>query len=203
MSDEGWIGWVTASLLVVVAAWAATRPPGGPARRLSGPSGADRGGPDGPPPVAPLPDHLLGEVAAALIEAGSPPAGALRHLGLSLAAVSDPRAEVWLRAGAALLHTPSAGGIPGSATGPVAGHDAMAAAVTGALLLAGRSGLPPADVVRECASAERRARAERSARHLARLPVLLVLPLGLCLLPASALLGVAPVVIGLLTELRL
>jgi len=87
--------------------------------------------------------------------------------------------------------------------GPSAGGaEALIGGVVGALLLAARSGLPPADVVRECAHTARRSRAEHTSRRLGRLPVLLVLPLGLCLLPASALLGIAPVVLGLLTQLR-
>jgi tight adherence protein B len=73
--------------------------------------------------------------------------------------------------------------------------------VSEALALAARSGLPPGDLIRDCARDLRRARSVRVGRRLARLSVVLVLPMGLCLLPAAVLLGVAPVVLGLLGQI--
>lgn len=196
-------------------------------RRISRlrPTGPDPAGAAGARPVRPperaepLPDHLLGDVVAALIDAGSPPAQALRHLGRVLLAAGDPRAQAWLRVADLMVST--------AAPAPPEAHrhaphrhaphrhaprrhtphrhppGPLVGAVADALLLAARSGLPPAAVVRGCAQAQRRSQAEWSARRTARLPVLLVLPLGLCLLPASVVLGIAPVVLGLLEQLRL
>jgi hypothetical protein len=171
----------------------------------------------------PIPDHLLGEVVAALIDAGAPPSTALERVSVELDRLHDPRATAWAVAdvlghgtvlddgavldggavlgdGAVLGHgtrTRAAGG----AKGRHGDHERFVAGIAEAVALAGRSGLPPGDLIRDCARGARRDRAERSARRLGRLPVLLVLPMGLCLLPAAVLLGVAPVVLGLLAGL--
>ncbi|NAZ75794.1 type II secretion system protein, partial [Kineococcus sp. T13] len=70
-----------------------------------------------------------------------------------------------------------------------------------ALLLSARTGAPAASLLVSAAAsarAERRWAAEAAA---ARLSALLVLPLGLCTLPAFLLLGVVPVVLTLAGEL--
>jgi tight adherence protein B len=64
--------------------------------------------------------------------------------------------------------------------------------------MAASAGLPPAGLARAAASDLRRGRAAAQSRAAQRLAVLLVLPGGLCLLPAFMALGVAPLVIDLL-----
>jgi hypothetical protein len=66
------------------------------------------------------------------------------------------------------------------------------------LLLARDAGVPPADVLVSAAADERRRRADRRRLAAARLGVQVVLPTGLCLLPAFALLTVVPMVVALL-----
>lgn len=70
--------------------------------------------------------------------------------------------------------------------------------VTAALALAQRSGLAPAGLVRAAAAQRRRARTAARTVAAQRLSVLVVLPMGLCLLPAFLLLTVAPFVLALL-----
>jgi tight adherence protein B len=67
-----------------------------------------------------------------------------------------------------------------------------------AVRLAVTAGLPPAALVRRAAAEERRRAAAVRQRAIRRLEVLLVLPVGLCLLPAFVLLGIVPVVVDLL-----
>jgi tight adherence protein B len=61
------------------------------------------------------------------------------------------------------------------------------------------AGLPPAALVRRAAVEERRRAAAVRQRAVRRLEVLMVLPVGLCLLPAFVLLGIVPVIVDLLT----
>jgi hypothetical protein len=71
-------------------------------------------------------------------------------------------------------------------------------AVRSTLALAERAGVPPAGLLRAAADRERSRRAAAARVAIRRLEVLLVVPAGVCLLPAFVLLGVAPVVIALL-----
>ena len=65
--------------------------------------------------------------------------------------------------------------------------------------LSERTGLPAAALLRARADDLRRARDAAHGRAVRRLAVLLVLPMGLCLLPAFVLLGVVPVLLDLLS----
>jgi hypothetical protein len=67
-----------------------------------------------------------------------------------------------------------------------------------ALDLASRTGLGPVPLVRTAATEARRRRTARQQVAARRLATLVVLPTGLCLLPAFVLLTVAPLVIDLL-----
>jgi tight adherence protein B len=67
-----------------------------------------------------------------------------------------------------------------------------------ALLLARDAGVPPAGILVAAAEQERRRRADRRRLAAARLGVEVVLPTGLCLLPAFVLLTVVPMVVALL-----
>lgn len=63
------------------------------------------------------------------------------------------------------------------------------------------AGAAPVPVLRHLAARERRRRREAAREAAARLGVRLVLPLGLCLLPAFALLGIVPLVLSLGSQL--
>lgn len=68
-----------------------------------------------------------------------------------------------------------------------------------ALTLAGMAGVPPSALIRRAAADLRRDEAARLEAASARLGVHIVLPLGLCFLPAFALLTVVPVISSLAT----
>ncbi len=72
-------------------------------------------------------------------------------------------------------------------------------AVHDALRLASRTGLAPAGLVRAAAVEQRRAQASEHTLAARRLGVLVVLPVGLCLLPAFVLVTVVPMVLGLVS----
>ena len=80
---------------------------------------------------------------------------------------------------------------------PTAGR-AGSSCSTHALLLARDAGVPPAGDPVAAAEQERRRRADRRRLAAARLGVQVVLPTGLCLLPAFVLLTVVPMVVALL-----
>ncbi|MDJ1372372.1 type II secretion system F family protein [Gulosibacter molinativorax] len=64
--------------------------------------------------------------------------------------------------------------------------------------LAMRAGVPAADLLRSEATLERRRARTQAAKAAAQLEVGLMLPLGVCILPAFLALGVAPIVIAVL-----
>ncbi|MCS5735525.1 type II secretion system F family protein [Herbiconiux daphne] len=73
-------------------------------------------------------------------------------------------------------------------------------AVESVLSLAARAGAPPAELLRSEAARVRRDSVSAANRRAAALGVWLMIPLGLCVLPAFLLLAVAPVVIGVLSS---
>lgn len=73
------------------------------------------------------------------------------------------------------------------------GTDAGLAGVARALRPAWEDGVPPGALLRTAAEAARRERDARAAEAAARLGVRLVMPLGLCHLPAFVLVGLVPV----------
>ena len=78
--------------------------------------------------------------------------------------------------------------------------EADRAVVDSVLSLSRRAGVPAAALLRsESAEARRRARSD-GARRAATLSVTLMLPLGLCILPAFMLLGVAPLLIAVISS---
>ncbi|WP_380171064.1 type II secretion system F family protein [Kineococcus sp. DHX-1] len=146
--------------------------------------------PDGPPSVeAPLVADLL----AAAVTAGMPP-------GRALAAVLDAldeegfAAEPPLQRAAVRLSWGSGPDGPAAAFADDAGRwDELAEP----LLLSARTGAPVADLLRSAAASGRDRRRWEAEAAAARLSASLVLPLGLCTLPAFLLLGVVPVVLSL------
>jgi tight adherence protein B len=142
-----------------------------------------------------MPGPLVLDLIAAVVDGGGPPQAALRAVGSALQAVGDVRGEELLRAASRVSH-PSADGIP---VEPRASGSRPMTAVEDALLLAARSGLPPTALVRRAATQERRRSSAAQLRAIRRLEVLLVIPAGLCLLPAFVLLGIVPLVVDLIT----
>ncbi|RNI18309.1 type II secretion system F family protein [Flexivirga caeni] len=70
-----------------------------------------------------------------------------------------------------------------------------------AVALAGLAGVPPAGLLAGAAADLRRAEQRRIEEATGRLSVLVVIPLGLCFLPAFALLTVVPVIAALAGDL--
>lgn len=148
----------------------------------------------GPDPGRDVPITLVVDLVAAAVDAGTAPAAACL-------AVADA-----LRSTAV---SPAAGRAPGE--GDLAAdleRIAWGAAVRGPGLVefsavlkrAQRWGVAPGAMIRRCAQEERRRIATQSEAATNRLPVRLVLPAGLCLLPAALLLGVVPVVLDLVAR---
>jgi len=80
---------------------------------------------------------------------------------------------------------------------PIEGDRAV---IDSVLQLSRRAGVPAAALLRsEAAEARRRARSD-GARRAATLSVTLMLPLGLCILPAFMLLGVAPLMVAVISS---
>jgi hypothetical protein len=195
-----------------------------PAPRKSARSSSRRGR-RGRRTPSPIPSALLLELIAALLEAGAPPPTALRHLANALARVGDHRAthlealavdveQGVIVAGPNASHVrnpraPARGGLrPRRRTGrrrrrsrdvpfDSGSADPELDILREAMRMAGRAGLAPASLVRRAAAEERRRTGVARRRSIRRLEVLLVLPVGLCLLPAFVLLGIVPVVIDL------
>jgi tight adherence protein B len=82
---------------------------------------------------------------------------------------------------------------------PVPSGDAEGA-ITAVLELAVRAGVPAAELLRSEADQVRRAARSDGQRKAETLAVTLMLPLGLCVLPAFMLVGVAPLLLGVLAS---
>jgi hypothetical protein len=149
------------------------------------------------PAVSLMPDPLVLDLVAALVQGGASPRAALGAVGAALEAVDDPRGGALQRA-AVQVGLPSTDRSPATSAGPAPGTGRLTALLEEALWLAARSGLPPTTLIRRCAAEERRRQSATQMRAVRRLEVLLVVPAGLCLLPAFVLLGVVPVVLDLI-----
>jgi pilus assembly protein TadC len=139
---------------------------------------------------------LVLELLAACLAGGAPPAAAATA---STAAVQGPAGARLSGVAAAL----AVGSPPGRAWTTLGGGDPAdpLAPAARALARAAEGGAPVAAAMSGLAAearADARSRGEQAAR---RVGVLAVAPLGLCFLPAFVLLGVVPVVIGLVGPL--
>jgi len=177
---------------------AGVRPPArqGLARRLPHrPRGGSRG-------VEELPDGLIVDLVAAAVDAGAAPPAACRAV-----------AEALRLTDAAPGRRPADGGPPpsGGEGASLAGDlDRMASGLPpqavgllpmyDVIVRAARTGIAPAVLLRALAEEQRRAAEAHCEAATNRLPVLLVLPAGLCLLPAALLLGVVPMILDLLRD---
>ncbi|WP_406862285.1 type II secretion system F family protein [Streptomyces sp. HUAS MG47] len=136
---------------------------------------------------------LAADLLAACVSAGAGPGQAAEAVGRSL---DGP-------VGAALLRTAAElrlGGEPAEVWrrfGAIPGAEGLARC----LERAWSSGAPAADAVARLASGLRDAHGREAEIRAQRAQVLITAPVGLCFLPAFLALGVAPVVIGLLTGL--
>jgi hypothetical protein len=156
-----------------------------------------------------MPAPLVLDLIAAVVQSGAPPVAALRSVGASLSTAGDDRGADLLLAAGRLAHRPPAEADAGTALGPFdvdadlgtvdRGAERLIVTVEEALALAARSGLPPTGLVRRAAAEQRRRQISAQLKAIRRLEVLLVIPAGLCLLPAFVLLGVVPLVVKLIT----
>ncbi|MCQ1999670.1 type II secretion system F family protein [Arthrobacter zhaoxinii] len=157
---------------------------------------------------------LMLDLIAAMLEAGQPLSSALAILrdGVDQATSLDldrllqaldlgiPWDAAWqLSAGSAPAGTQPSGTEPGSRVGGVPTGQASALAALGpALRFTAVTGAPSAAVLHSQADALRRRRQTESRRRAAALGVRLVMPLGLCSLPAFVALTVVPLLMSLL-----
>jgi hypothetical protein len=137
-----------------------------------------------------LPGPVLLDLVAAVLQAGAPVTTALRVVAQAAAAQGDtPAGQELLRL--AERHDLALDGVGGSDVSWVAALDE-------ALLLARESGVAVAPLLAAAAAQERRRQAAAARAAAARLGVRVVLPTGLCLLPAFVLLTIVPLVLALL-----
>ena len=129
----------------------------------------------------------LNTVLRVLSEAAEPPLGAILRRVVTALELGAAWEQAWDLAG---RHgTPSGRSSPSSA-----------AALRHALAFAASSGAPSAQVLHAEAAQIRRRRAREAERRAAALGIHLVLPLGLCALPAFLCFTVVPLLLALLPE---
>ena len=175
---------MSAVVLVLVAALLAT-----PARRRRGRSGQDRAlHPLLEPSVG---SALLADLARIALVSGTSLPGALAAVGK---AVGGPDGADLVRVAALLSH-----GADWSVAWAGAGD--APSRLAGALEPCWRQGVAPAGPLVVLAETERDEAMRRAMTATARLGVRLVLPLGLCFLPAFLAIGVVPVVLSVASQL--
>jgi len=143
----------------------------------------------------PLPTPLCMELLAAVLSSGAAPDRALLALAHALEDTDDrsrTTAQGLRRLAAQLV---SGSHHPADPVPP--DEDRLLTAVRTTLVLSARSGLAAAELLLAAAERERLRRSIDARSAIRRLEVLLVIPAGVCLLPAFVLLGVVPVVIAL------
>lgn len=145
------------------------------------------------------------DLLAACLDAGMPIGAGLlavntiRRPGTAVHAHDPPDPLALLDGVAALLML---GTDPAKAWATVAHHGELAA-LAAAASRSSAGGTTLADAVRQHAVALRAAVADDAERSAGRAGVAMTAPLGLCFLPAFLCLGLAPVVVGLLSTLHL
>ncbi|MBF4994113.1 type II secretion system F family protein [Arthrobacter gandavensis] len=144
---------------------------------------------------------LMLDLSAAMFSAGRP----LGTVLLVLAETSDPPLGVVLRRVVTALELGAGWEQAWELGTRVDGREAREAAPAAAILrdalaFAASSGAPSAEVLHAQASQIRRRRARDAERRAAALGIQLVLPLGLCSLPAFLCVTVVPLLLALLPE---
>lgn len=144
----------------------------------------------GPAPTPPefVDAAILLDLTAALLRTGSGIEAALHRL-----AVTVPGAE-----SLAIVHRGLGAGAPWRQATAVVSDDEQLALFCQHLSFAYATGAPSAAMLRAAAEEARRQRRQEARRRAEELSVKMMLPLGLCFLPAFILLGVIPVIIGML-----
>jgi tight adherence protein B len=150
---------------------------------------------------ATLPGPVLLDLVAAVLGAGAP-------VGTALHVVADAAAEHGDEGSAGQLRRlaerhdlgldPEPGAAPPAPTARTRDALPWVAALAETLVLAREAGVAVAPLLRVAAEEERRERSAAARVAAARLGVQVVLPTGLCLLPAFVLLAVVPLVLALL-----
>lgn len=140
----------------------------------------------GPATAEALDVAVLADILGAAIASGASIPAALGALGR---AVPGEQGEQFVRVAATL-------GLGGSWSSAWAQADAQYQVLARALQPAWEDGVAPGSLLTHAASQIRRRRAEAAREAAARLGVRLVLPMGLCWLPAFVLLGLAPVLLS-------
>ncbi len=164
--------------------------PSGPGAASGLPSGVDRGGRSRRPAQEVDPALAIDLVAAAMLS-GVPATTALDVVGAALGG-----------AGGSLLREAAALTAMGADEATAwARADPGWEPLRRALALAATSGAPSAALLRQAALRVRADRASRRRAAAQRLEVLVLLPMGLCALPAFAALGVVPLVVALAAPL--
>ena len=126
-------------------------------------------------------------------------------LHLDLAAIAVSGGGALDRARASVDRAVAAYGLPGS-TGPLASagtpapSDAAVSGIDAVLDLSRRAGVPAGELLRSEAEEERRAARAEVQERAEALSVRLMLPLGLCILPAFMVLGVLPLLVTVVTS---
>jgi hypothetical protein len=145
-------------------------------------------------PVVPRADAaLVADLLAAAVTAGLPPGRALTAVLDALVGEGFAPEPAVQRAAARL----SWGSGPQGCAEAFAEEPGRWDDVADPLLLSARTGAPFADLLRSAAASGRDRRRWEAEAAAARLAAGLVLPLGVCTLPAFLLLGVVPVVLSL------
>jgi len=181
MTGAMWWPTVAASLAcLVVLAWGGGAPRRWSTRRRARPA-APRGSPPPSVPADRLP--LVADALAALLESGLPLADCLQALGTGASARSLGAVGSRLRWGADW----------GEAWAASPGTEALSAP----LLLSRTTGAPAVALLRDAAGEARRTAVREQEAAVQALTVRLVLPLGLCALPAFVCLGIVPVALAL------
>ncbi len=152
-------------------------------------SGRVRARPDAP---------LVLDLVAAVVESGAPPPAAVLAVARLLAEADQPGAAPLADLAAELAGAGPPSPAPTGTSGRVSSVSAeLEVPLRRCLGLAEETGAPVAALLRSAADELRRRRRRRAALAAARLGVRVVAPLGLCTLPAFALLGVVPVLLSL------
>lgn len=149
-----------------------------------------RGERSGPVPVS---AGVLVELVASMLEAGVPVDRSLAVLGKT---VDGPSGAALRTVGSGLsLGLPWRQAWAAAGTLPVAVQD-----LRSALTFSAVSGAPSSSALRAASAQVRRAEHRRAEAAAERLAVHLVVPLGLCSLPAFIAWGIVPVLIGLIPD---
>lgn len=177
------IGSLAAVLLAGTAAWIwISSPARSPAPRLGGRATTARPCPEAP--AEPVP--LVLEMCATLLESGLPIRAVLQIIGTNV-----PGYASLLRVSRALDLNVGWNRAWSQGTGP-------AGELEQALRFTQLSGAPAAALLRSTAAATRKRGVREAEARGAEFGIKLVIPLGLCALPAFIALGVVPVVISLM-----